>query len=308
MFLTEPLRQIDNMPPRLPLLMAMSLTPKVYEPAEVVYQNTDQPMHLFLVLQGIFAFVGIPSDFGGLDPFPPAAVTTANTFGHGTRAKTMLGMSDDIFGGHHEPQELYPYQIFGYHNFFGECELLQGLNMRRGFCRCESAKGGTVLALDRDDFFKLKDDFPIFTTFWEQMARRRESHRQRLMRRLKKPGGYKALAMKCIQRVWHRAIKNAERRKNGDRRRSMDSDEDDTMPLQKQESSTDQTRRAHYLAWKSEKEGTNGQSRARVPDSELAELRGQMQSMDARMQQLQASVDLLVKAIQPPVPESTITE
>jgi len=288
-FLSEPLRQIDNMPPRLPVLMALFLTPKVYDCGEILYQNTDMPVHFFLVLNGVFAHVGIPQESGGKDPLPPAAITTANTFGSATSKTKIFNeiSTDDLFHAH-DMQELFPYQLFGFRNYFGEHELLLGLNMRQGYCRCESGAGGTVLAMDKQEFHRFQGDFPVFNAIWVQMAKRREAKRKKLLKKLRMPGSYKLLAIRIIQRVWRKMSRIAKTPKR-ERRMIVDSDDDAKLKPQNEVS-----HQSSYIQWRS---GRETDVQAGKSSSDVQELRSHMQKMDERMEKIQNSVDLLLQVM-----------
>jgi len=54
-------------PPRLPMLLAISLNPAEFLSGEIVYQMHDFAFNVFLVQKGTFATVGIPSPEGGSD-------------------------------------------------------------------------------------------------------------------------------------------------------------------------------------------------------------------------------------------------
>jgi len=63
--------KVYPMPPRLPCLMAIHLVPAEFAEGEVVFQLHDFALNLNLVVQGVFAYVGIPTPDGGLDAMLP---------------------------------------------------------------------------------------------------------------------------------------------------------------------------------------------------------------------------------------------
>ncbi|CAL1173718.1 unnamed protein product [Cladocopium goreaui] len=65
------------LPARLPLMLAAVMHPKTFQFQEVLYQNADQPVHIYLVMRGTLAFVGVPHVEGGLPPFTVSEVQSA---------------------------------------------------------------------------------------------------------------------------------------------------------------------------------------------------------------------------------------
>eukprot|EP00913_Durusdinium_trenchii_P035680 g33385.t1 len=82
------------LPPRLALMLAAVMHPKNFQFMEDVYQNADQPVHIYLVMRGTLAFVGVPNPDGGLPPFTVSEVQSALHIGN-RRRKSEVGIPPD---------------------------------------------------------------------------------------------------------------------------------------------------------------------------------------------------------------------
>eukprot|EP00929_Paragymnodinium_shiwhaense_P031783 TRINITY_DN17735_c0_g1_i1.p1 TRINITY_DN17735_c0_g1~~TRINITY_DN17735_c0_g1_i1.p1 ORF type:complete len:915 (-),score=186.35 TRINITY_DN17735_c0_g1_i1:119-2863(-) len=69
-FLYVCLSQTLHLPPRFPLLVAISVTPRTFIEEELVYQLYDQPFNVFLVMTGTFACIAQATPQGGLNVVP----------------------------------------------------------------------------------------------------------------------------------------------------------------------------------------------------------------------------------------------
>lgn len=100
---------------------------------------------------------------------------------------------------------VWPYQLVSSGGFFGEMELLFP-HPRKASYRAES-KNLIALLLPRQAFNLMMGQHPKSFELLKRAARRREAYRERLLKRLKKPGiSYRSLAARCIQRCWRRAL------------------------------------------------------------------------------------------------------
>lgn len=206
-FLTLPSEDI-SMPPRLPLVLASIIQQKIFEEDEIVYQNGDQSMHIYLVLRGTFAYMGVPGNAGGQSFIPPKLVTSA--FAGGFRSSAIWKIDDDdddegsddervvaIADEHSEKQRLYPYLLMGRHKYFGEFEIMdRDVPPRQAYvqCVCEDPhEAAAVLMLQKGDFDVLKSEYPNYGAAWLAASKRKEGHRIR------------ALA-ECTTERWHGRI------------------------------------------------------------------------------------------------------
>jgi CRP-like cAMP-binding protein len=119
------------------------------------------------------------------------------------------------------PLALYPYKIWGSKNYFGDELFFSGL--RKSTVRCEHA--GEALLLHKRDLIaddpngaRLFADFPQFQKVLVVIARRREQHRLRLLRKLTTRHlrhGIRGLAAVIIQDFFRRRAKRR-RKRTGD--------------------------------------------------------------------------------------------
>jgi len=72
--------QMCIMPPRFPLLLAVSLTLRYFMEQEIVYQLHDQPFNVFLVLDGVFASIAKATPKGGVNESPNLSSATPRSF------------------------------------------------------------------------------------------------------------------------------------------------------------------------------------------------------------------------------------
>jgi len=167
------------LPPRLPLLMALSMYRSWFEDGEVAYQHQDHAYNLFLITSGTFSYIGQPRKKGGKDA-PPRAFTTSDT----------------------KEEPLYPYMLFGKGSYLGDLEVLLN-NPRPASCRCEVA--GAALVLPRNELNVLIGEFPQYVPIWFSEGQRRERHRQRCLKRLRhkyKLQDFCAVAIQTQLRAW----------------------------------------------------------------------------------------------------------
>lgn len=112
-------------------------------------------------------------------------------------------MSSD---GGTQTSSLSPYQIFCKGNVFGEVEVfLEGNGLRKGCARCESGgqgPQGALLAIHKSELNNVQREFPPTSDAWRILARRREQHRKRQLRKLSEPCTFLEYAVSTIQRYW----------------------------------------------------------------------------------------------------------
>eukprot|EP00930_Biecheleria_cincta_P096149 TRINITY_DN88021_c0_g1_i1.p1 TRINITY_DN88021_c0_g1~~TRINITY_DN88021_c0_g1_i1.p1 ORF type:complete len:773 (+),score=111.39 TRINITY_DN88021_c0_g1_i1:78-2396(+) len=231
-FLTLPSEDI-SMPPRLPLVLASVIQQKIFEEDEVVYQNGDQSMHIYLVLRGTFAYMGVPGNESGQSFVPPKLVKSAfagrfrNSPGwkvdeEDSDEESVVAVDDEDF----EKQRLFPYMLLGNRKYFGEFELMhRDVPPRQAYvqCVCEEHDGAAVLLLQKSEFNELKSEYPNYGHAWLVAGRRKEGHRVRALadcttdRWLGRVAGIQGkrqssncryLAITTIQRFWKEHFKN----------------------------------------------------------------------------------------------------
>lgn len=205
----QPHRDVRNIPPRLPILVALMTHKSIFRAGDFVYQTQDFPFNLFLVMSGTFAYVACPSESGGL-PYSDA-VREFEMEVRRTVQRKRLEMKGGIKtwiaplrpGEDGEEDDagdtvLAPYQTFSCGAYFGDVELLKG-TQRKTTARCEVQ--GAVLVLRKDDFWQLTTEFPQFHTKWMSAASRRERLRLGRQALLTSAQDYKTHAARVIQRV-----------------------------------------------------------------------------------------------------------
>jgi len=194
-----------EMPPRLPLLLAMAFSRTHFEAGEIVYQVHDFPFNLFLVLDGIFANVARPTRQGGVDENDNCDMIMDEQVSDDTAAVEVQVQGTQSMAMWFQPSmrkltenmavepcksehprtstRLYPYRLYGRNNYFGDFGLLESCP-RRATVRCESDNGGSTLVLHKNDFHRIAEEFPQFAAGWRHEARRREGLRCRQLARL----------------------------------------------------------------------------------------------------------------------------
>lgn len=216
-FLTVPSEDI-SLPPRLPLVLASVIQQKVFEVSEVVYQNGDQSMHIYLVLRGTFGYMGVPGVAGGHSFTPPKIVKSAFSGGRWKQRaawKTLDEEDDDDEEvnvaedeDRQEKQRLFPYMLLGKKKYFGEFEVMhRDAPTRQAYvqCLCEDNDGAAVLMLQKNDFMDLKSEYPNFGDAWLAASTRKEGHRVRAL-------------TECTTERWHGKVSGQGRRQSGNGR------------------------------------------------------------------------------------------
>jgi len=253
---------------RLPLILAAVMHPKQFQFQDVVYQNADQPIHIYLVMRGTLAFVGTPHPKGGIAPYTVSEVQSA--LGLGRRPRAQTDEEDPEASGAHQ-HDLYPYKLFGVRSYLGEYEPFADLPSRVAFARVESELGAEVLVLHKKDLLELKGEFPGAAQIWIKVARRKEWHRGQLLEQLTQKRNYKMFALHTIQTFY--------RNRFGKR-------------MQKDRSAKPPT--AMIIVPPSPVQ-TRTNSVSQESNGEIQRLRGKVEVMDQRMLEIQTTLDLIVE-------------
>jgi len=189
----SPVRALgQQIPPRMSLKLAVSLTQYFYKSEEVVYGARDYALNLYLVLQGTFAYVAKVGSFE-LAYGRSSSVKLKNV--RNARAHQLDQLYD-------QEDRLYPYQLFSNRSHFGDLELLHGDKpvSRRTYARCVSTSGGVVLKLSREDLSSIDAEFGVVVDVWRTVAEKREIHRLDLLSRHQTALNFRELAACVIQR------------------------------------------------------------------------------------------------------------
>jgi len=197
----QPNSILYSMPPRLPSLMSIHLISVEFMSGEAVYQLHDFAFFLSLVLDGVFACVGLPGPYGGRDGMM-VNWGSGSTLGNDRQKQEKHQMSMTKF--------LFPYRLFGPNSYVGDLECITS-TMRRSTVRCE--RSGKMLILKKPDLFELINEFPHYGELWATAAWRRESLRKAALKQLKAPLHYHTFAATTIQQFirekqaeWRRAL------------------------------------------------------------------------------------------------------
>jgi len=215
-------RYDEQLPPRFPLLVAVSCSVRYFECKEVVYYCFDQSWSVFLVHQGTFANIGRPGRKGGtsmLSPLLVCAATNGNKSVYDRINRTSSAFANSMNGMRRAPAlemppkdcALTPYQLFGVHNYFGDTEIFLDHNGARRSCvRCESKVGGCALVLNRLVIFDLMAEFPRCAGAWRSAAIHREEHRKALLMKLTCRHECDVFAASTVQQYYRRRSRTRE--------------------------------------------------------------------------------------------------
>lgn len=174
-------RRAAKAPPRLSVLMALACQQQVCQAGQIVYEVTDYPFNLCLVLFGTFAYVALPSPRGGRRPAMKMTHTT--TFG---------AVSTDPM--------LFAFQLFSARSYFGDAELF--LKRGRHTTARAEAEGSVVLLLHVNEILNIMDEFPEYGKKWKFAALDRALVSKRRQAKLTCAYHYQDLAAFTIQRFW----------------------------------------------------------------------------------------------------------
>lgn len=201
-----------EVPPRLPLLVALAVHKCCSGAREILYEVNDFPLNLFLVIRGTFSYVAAASRGGGFAaasaparPVPPEAPRPLRT-GRATRP------APEATAGAPSPAAwtlpLFPFQLFSSGAYFGDVELLLD-QPRQATARCEK-DGSIILMLHRIEVKKLSADFPHFRATWKSAAVHRSQRLARRLAKLTRGYSYRHMAAATIQGYW-RGMRGAAR-------------------------------------------------------------------------------------------------
>jgi len=203
-----------DLPPRLPLLVALSMQKATFFKGTIIYQVEEYAFSLFLVLSGTFAYVAQPADAGGVSDRQHLVRTSSKSLGS---VKVPVGSrSHPSVPGHAALEaakalegalaceklqhDWCPYRVFCHGSYFGDIEVFQNC-LRLSTARCESTSG-TLLIIHKADLKELLVEFPHFAVKWRVEARRREQAKARLLKDLTGPQSHEDLAGLQIARWW----------------------------------------------------------------------------------------------------------
>lgn len=187
-FSALPTKRMDELPPRLPMLLALNSHRQYFQKQEHIYQCQDFSNHIFLVANGVFAHVGVAKESGGED---------VNAISQGM-GRWLAAVKVSVSEG---SQHTYPYQLFSRASYFGEYGVLFN-QPREATARCEAR--GSCIVVPKTEIERSMVDFPEFSSLWTSLAESREKLRVQLRKRLTVGRSYKHLAASHIQSFWRR--------------------------------------------------------------------------------------------------------
>lgn len=178
-FLNLPPR-MDELPARLPMLLALNSHRQSFQKQEVIYQRSDFSNCFFLVTSGVFAHIAVPAEGGGREQ--SSMTSTVGQWLVAASAASNVVM--------------YPYQLFSQGSYFGEYGVLHN-QPRDTSARCEAR--GSCIVVPKSELDRAMCDFPEFSAFWVSTADSRERQRLACRNRLTAGRSYKHLAAFMIQ-------------------------------------------------------------------------------------------------------------
>lgn len=252
-------------------------------------RNADQPVHIYLVMRGTLAFVGVPHVEGGLPPFTVSEVQSALHIGAKRRtsnAGTPVEPSKSEVGSEHPgKQALYPYKLFGVLSYLGE------------------------LVLPKKDLLELRSEFPACSSIWVKVARRKEWHRGQLLDALRIPRNYKKLALHTIQSFYRSQFKGKRGKMSGVQT-PMCTLSPASPTLSPQFPPSAVSPRAPGSPNSASQNNFGAQALANAldlqqkrslsvmsQDGELQKLRGKVEVMDQRMVDIQQTLDVIIEEL-----------
>merc|ERR1740121_843733 len=128
---------VCNLPPRLPLILALACQKAFFEVGEIVYNAHDEVANVFLVLSGTFAHVAHASPDGGRN-YRGGGLDCRRINTSRAILETKRSMSSAALAEVHKI--LQPYSLFSHRSYFGEVEIFLDC-MRKTTARCESQSG-----------------------------------------------------------------------------------------------------------------------------------------------------------------------
>eukprot|EP00927_Polykrikos_kofoidii_P042044 TRINITY_DN35910_c1_g3_i3.p1 TRINITY_DN35910_c1_g3~~TRINITY_DN35910_c1_g3_i3.p1 ORF type:complete len:785 (+),score=104.62 TRINITY_DN35910_c1_g3_i3:155-2509(+) len=225
-----PFKEAGRIPPRLPVILALTLHETIFTAGSIVYQMYDYPASIYFVFMGTFACIGRPQAEGGVDEvadqteivrdesetdLPKGGHSRASFMDHLSNFtamhKKMSRMSqmpmphlkwDTPELEHkvvHHYRNLFPYKTFSKDSFFGDVEV-QANQPRVCTVRCETNEAWAFIC-SKGDFFNVSREFPEMQLSWRLTAKRRETLRLKCLKRLKNPQNCYQCAATAIARI-----------------------------------------------------------------------------------------------------------
>mmetsp|Transcript_113513 Transcript_113513/g.367239 ORF Transcript_113513/g.367239 Transcript_113513/m.367239 type:complete len:751 (-) Transcript_113513:154-2406(-) len=194
-----------ELPPRLPLMLALSVQKLFFSAGEMIYQAEDYAFGLFLVLTGTFSNIAYPAAGGGCSHLPDAAShlflmpPERSASGHSCSARP-----SERPGAHQSP-----YRLVSHGGYFGDIEIFHNI-LRVSSARCESASG-TLLLVSKLDLKEVVNEFPQFATKWRVAAKRRDQARILQLAELRSMQTFEELAARQLQ-TWIRRVQRLAQR------------------------------------------------------------------------------------------------
>lgn len=217
--------EVDDLPPRLLLLVALAVHKSEFQAGEILYQVNEFPFNAFFVVRGTFACIAQPSPQGGRVWIPPPPVwipkleeskdsgmqqkpsmqfmRIASTHFRKPRRSLRLQPPEQPLG-----PKLFPFQLFSAGAYFGHVELITG-QPRQATVRAES--GSVALSLHKNDLKQLLGEFPNFGARWTSAAHYHAAIRVRRQAKLTRGYSYRHLAAVTIQTFWLRRKASADK-------------------------------------------------------------------------------------------------
>jgi len=269
-------RRTDLLPPRLPLLLALSLTRRQFDVGDIVYQTHDHPWNMYLVVAGTFANVTNLCPSSGSTDYMKLKMPSCEM-------PNLMAVANGSNSNRSEKGKLI-YQLFGKGSYFGDIELLEDkLVPRRSCVRCES-KSGSVLVLAKDEFFRVAAEFPTCLDMWRAAARHRENHRLVLLSKVTRRMSYQGFAAAAIQAYWRASFGSAAggRDSAGSRRQVID----ETVPRKRMSVAVEESTKRGLLKSQVSESPVDTESLRQEMRTAHAELRSALDRIQSDVSQL----------------------
>lgn len=189
-----------DLPPRLPLLLALMAQKATFGKGDIVYKVEEYAFSMFLVMTGTFAYIAQPVN--AAVPGPGWASRALMGRRATDREKhTMAASMSDVSIELKNEVMFCPYRLFSFGSYFGDIEAFTGC-WRLATVRCESP--GSILLIHTTDLRNLFSEFPQFAVKWRVEARRHEQAKPVALEKLTSAIEYRDLAANQIARAWRR--------------------------------------------------------------------------------------------------------
>jgi len=168
----------DLRAPRLPIMVALHSQQTFFKAKDVVYEATEYPAHLYLVMDGVFSYIACPPKTSGKSNGEPEGAKKVSA-------------------------KRFPFQLFPGGTYFGDIEMI--LNQPRATsARCE--REGTVFALGKVDYKRICHQFPDYAKAWKTAALRRVNMRDVKQQQMVPSKNTEELATLALQKFARRLI------------------------------------------------------------------------------------------------------